>query len=80
MRRKIERVFEKWKLEGARKPMLVYGARQVGKSYAVREFGLKNYQALIEVDFEKDSLAGTVFNTDLDPLGIIKSLEKRNEG
>ena len=56
--------------------MLIYGARQVGKSYAAREFALKNYQALIEVDFEKDSLARTVFNTDLDPSGIIKSLEK----
>jgi len=76
MRRKITSVFEKWKQEGTHKPMLVYGARQVGKSYAVREFGLKNYQDLIEVDFEKDSLARTVFNTDLDPLGIIKSLEK----
>ena len=56
--------------------MLIYGARQVGKSYAAREFALKNYQDLIEVDFEKDSLARTVFNTDLDPLSIIKSLEK----
>jgi len=56
--------------------MLVYGARQVGKSYAVREFGLNNYQAQIEVDFEKDNLAQAVFNTDLDPISIIKSLEK----
>jgi predicted AAA+ superfamily ATPase len=76
MRRKIERVFEKWKQDGTRKPMLVYGARQVGKSYSVREFGLKNYQTLIEVDFERDSSVQAVFNTDLDPPSIIRSLEK----
>jgi predicted AAA+ superfamily ATPase len=76
MRRKITSTFKKWKQDGARKPLLLYGARQVGKSYAVREFGLSNYQALLEVDFEKDSMARTVFSTDLEPIGVIKSLEK----
>ena len=76
MKRKITTVFEKWKKNGARKPLLVYGARQVGKSYAIREFGLKNYQNLIEVDFERNALARTIFYGDLDPPGIIRSLEK----
>ena len=76
MKRKITAIFDKWKKNGARKPLLVYGARQVGKSYAIREFGLQNYQDLIEVDFERDASARTVFNADLDPQDIIRSLEK----
>ena len=74
MKRKITAIFEKWKKNGARKPLLVYGARQVGKSYAIREFGLQSYPSFIEVDFERDASVRTIFNADLDPQSIIRSL------
>jgi predicted AAA+ superfamily ATPase len=75
MERKITLAFIHWQQRGALKPLLVYGARQVGKSWAVRDFGRRHYHDLLEVDFERNVLARSIFNTNLDPPAIIAALE-----
>ena len=75
MERKITQQLLNWKQNGATKPLLIYGARQVGKSYAVTAFGRENYQNLVVVNFERDILAQSAFRTSLAPKDIIKSLE-----
>ena len=50
VRRKIDNVLISWKLEDNRKPLLLRGARQVGKTSAVREFA-KSFDYYIEIDF-----------------------------
>ena len=65
----------KWKISGALKPLLLYGARQVGKSYSVLEFGQENYTQVLEVNFEQDQGARTVFELDLKPRKIVQALE-----
>ena len=51
----IERTFDRfladWKRDAGRKPLLVKGARQVGKTESIRRFGRRNYRSFIEINF-----------------------------
>ncbi len=59
--RNIETEFKKWKSSPIRKPLIVRGARQVGKTSVIRKFGKENFNQVIEINLEKkDQLA--VFN------------------
>ena len=51
-RRNIDRELQKWRTSSIRKPLLLRGARQVGKSSTVREFG-KQFDYFLEINFEK---------------------------
>lgn len=56
--RNIETEFKKWKTSPIRKPLIVRGARQVGKTSVIRKFGQENFSQVIEVNLEKkDQLA-----------------------
>jgi len=46
MERKINNFFIKWKTDLIRKPLLIFGSRQVGKTYSVLEFGKNNYDSV----------------------------------
>ena len=52
MEREIIKDLIKWKNSKNRKPLIVHGARQVGKTYIIKQFGKKNYDNLIYVNFE----------------------------
>lgn len=52
MIRDIEKTLIEWKNNNRRRPILLRGARQVGKSYTVRAFGQKYFKNIIEIDFE----------------------------
>lgn len=65
LRRKITQRLETWYAASRRKALLVTGARQVGKTYAVREFAKSHYDNFVEVNFLDGSddaalLAGAV--------------------
>ena len=62
-----------WKKEKNRKVMLIRGARQVGKSSSVRNLSL-NFDYFLEINFEKDARAHSVFNGDLNPKEISEKL------
>lgn len=51
LKRKMTSVLKAWKEEGAHVALNIYGARQVGKSTVVREFGRSEYEAFIEINF-----------------------------
>jgi uncharacterized protein len=71
--RAIEVELNKWKFDSDRYPLLIRGARQVGKSSLIRNFG-KGFDFFIEVNFESDSNASKVFATDLHPQRICEQL------
>ena len=75
MKRLIEKVFTKWKTNPERKPLLVYGARQVGKTYSIVEFGKSNYDNIIYLNFEGNSNLKQIFEKDLEPKRILTALE-----
>lgn len=74
MDRKIFGTLSRWKHNPSRRPILLRGARQVGKTYAIREFG-KEFPNCVEINFESMQQAGRLFNSDLDPHKILKHLE-----
>ncbi len=65
----------KWKNKQNRKPLLLYGARQVGKTYLVKEFAKEYFKDIIYVNFETNELIGKMFNENITPEYIIKNLE-----
>ena len=75
MKRKIESKLITWKESKDRKPLLVYGARQVGKTYSIVDFGKKYYSDLVYFNFEGNSPLRDVFDRDLDPYRIVTVLE-----
>ena len=64
-----------WKNKENRKPLLLYGARQVGKTYLVKEFGEKYFKDIIYINFETNNIIGKLFEENITPEYIIKNLE-----
>jgi len=63
-----------WKKNQRRKPLLLQGARQVGKTYLVEVFGNKEYANFFKFNFEQDSDLGELFKKKLNPENIIENL------
>ena len=51
LKRKIDDFLIEWKQNPKRLPLIVKGARQIGKTNAIRNFGQKNYKVFIEINF-----------------------------
>jgi uncharacterized protein len=75
MKRNILKDLTNWKNRERRKPLIVRGARQIGKTWAIQEFAKHNYESFIKIDLEKNIELHSVFENDLDPQNIISSLE-----
>lgn len=54
MRQRISSSLAEWKDKAGRKPLIINGARQVGKSYILKEFGRTHFENVVEVNFEID--------------------------
>ncbi|HEY5585034.1 MAG TPA: AAA family ATPase [Ruminiclostridium sp.] len=75
MKRKITDKLIEWKNHKNRKPLILHGARQVGKTYIINEFGKEYYSDIIYVNFEINSRIASDFNDDISPKFIINRLE-----
>ena len=64
-----------WKNKENRKPMIINGARQVGKTWLMEEFGKHHYKELLNINFERNSRISNLFETDLDPHRLLLGLE-----
>lgn len=80
MERKIYKDLLKWKESPDRKPLLLQGARQVGKTYIVNLFGSKEYSNVVYCNFEQEQALKEFFDT-LNPSSILSKigLYKRKE-
>lgn len=74
MKRKIVNWLLTWKNSKDRKPLILQGARQVGKTYSVLNFGKDYYKTTAYFNFENNVELANVFNRDLNPERIIKEL------
>ncbi|MBO5306222.1 MAG: AAA family ATPase, partial [Clostridia bacterium] len=61
IRRKIEKELEHFYNANDRKALLITGARQVGKTYIVRNFGSTHYENMIEINFLENKQARSLF-------------------
>ena len=75
MKRNITHELVNWKNMPKRMPLLLHGARQVGKTYIIREFGKTHYRNIAYVNLETDLIANTWFDGNIDPKRIIMLLE-----
>lgn len=65
----------KWKESNRRKPLIIEGARQVGKTWLMKEFGRQAYADTIYINFDSNSRMAELFASDLDTDRIIMGLE-----
>lgn len=75
MKRIIIEELNKWKVKADKKPLIIYGARQVGKTFSAMEFGKDNYANTVYFNFEGNKSLCSIFDLDLNPNRIIIELE-----
>ncbi len=75
MKREIINDLIKWKTLENRKPLIVHGARQVGKTYIIKKFGKEYYDNLIYVNFETNQELSLQISDSIDAKYIINKLE-----
>ena len=74
MKRRIEAGLLNWKNQKDRKPLIVYGARQVGKTYSIISFGKNNYADYAYFNFEANEELKSIFDRNLEPSRIVLEL------
>ena len=74
MYREAEEKLKKWMNNADRKPLLITGVRQCGKTYVMKTFGEKYYAHVAYINLEKELHAAEVFAYDFDPKRIIREL------
>ena len=65
----------KWKQSKRRKPLIIEGARQVGKTWLIKEFGRQAYADTVYINFDSNSRMAELFASDLDTERLIMGLE-----
>ena len=76
MERKVEQFLEHWQSDVNRKPLVVYGSKQVGKTYTVLKFGEKNYGNIVYIDSNNNRQLVTILKKQNTIDGIINALMK----
>jgi hypothetical protein len=79
MKRDIFKLLEEWKRSDRRKPLILNGARQVGKTYSLKHFGKTSYENMVYLNFEKDEKLCHYFEGTLDPKQLIKIIGIHSE-
>jgi len=75
MERKVMAELVQWKDKKNRMPLIVNGARQVGKTYILKEFGARYFDSTIYVHLENQLAMAALFDGDLNPTRILQYLE-----
>ena len=73
MKRRLLYKLTEWKVHPLRMPLILRGARQVGKSWLVDEFG-KQFKSFIKINFDKQEKAKTIFEGDINIANILEKL------
>ncbi len=71
--RNIEKELEEWRVLDDKKPLLIRGARQVGKSSTIRHFG-KKFSNLIEVNFDENEVYASFFERHITPAEVCQQI------
>ena len=74
IQREIEDQFAAWRQSANRKPLLLQGARQIGKTWIMEQFGATHYDHCVKFDFDKHPEYKDAFTASKDPERILKEL------
>lgn len=75
MERNLFRSLEKWKNKKNRKPLIIQGARQVGKTWIMKEFGSRYYKNAVYINFDNNEVMKQVFEIDFDISRIVSAIK-----
>ena len=78
LKRKVDNFLACWKDNPNRKPLIIKGARQIGKTESVRAFGKANYKSVIEINFVLDKKFRDIFEDGYDVDSIVKNITLLN--
>lgn len=76
LHRKIDDYLEKWKAAPSRKPLIVRGARQIGKTESIRHFAARHYASVVEVNFVDEPAFKTITAEGYKPDAIIAAISR----
>ena len=76
MYREITSNLLEWKENPRKKPLLLTGVRQCGKTYIIKEFAEKNFDNLVHINFEESENLSAIFEYDFDVHRIFKEIER----
>ncbi|MFQ5653024.1 MAG: ATP-binding protein [bacterium] len=75
MKRLIDEALLRWKTRENRKPLIIRGARQVGKTYSVEQFGRQHFESFLKIDFELERSIHKAFAGDLSAQNLLLQFE-----
>ncbi|MDR2840577.1 MAG: AAA family ATPase [Paludibacter sp.] len=75
MKRKVISELIAWKTDKNRKPLIVNGARQIGKTYIINEFGKHEFKNVVYINFETNATIRGYFDGDISPESLIPLIE-----
>ena len=78
LKRKIDKFLLDWRNSKTRKPLIIKGARQTGKTTSIEKFGKENYKSFIEINFVSMPEYKTIFNDGYTVDNIIKNISLHN--
>jgi len=74
MKRRLYNLLKNWKISPNRKPLVLEGARQVGKTWLLKEFGSHEYENMVYVNCADEPFAQNLFMPDLIPKRIVRDI------
>ena len=78
LKRKIDKYLTDWKNRSDRKPLIIKGARQIGKTRSVEWFASQNYASVIEINFIEQKKYREIFNDGFEVDAILKNISLLN--
>lgn len=76
LRRHIDEFLQRWRKDPDRMPLIVKGARQVGKTESIRHFAESSYKSIIEINFIRDKAYRTITESGYDADHVIKNISR----
>ena len=74
LRRKVDAFLEEWKADKNRKPLIVKGSRQIGKTESILHFAADHYENVIEINFVRDEKYKGIIADGYEAADIIKNI------
>ncbi len=78
LKRKIDRYLEEWKADPMRLPLIVRGARQVGKTEAIRHFAAGHYAHVVEINFVEEPFYKSIIEEGYSAQAIVRIISRLN--
>ncbi len=78
LKRKMDAYLMEWKANDARKPLIIKGARQVGKTKSIENFAEDNYESIVKINFVSEPVYKQIVENGYSPEAIIKNISRIN--